>query len=252
MLNYIKAELYRNFNRAYFWVFTLALSALTLILNIMLKIENSENFLKNSGLTAYADAVIVVLIIPVFFVPVFVDMVTSEEYKNLTLRNVVVFGMNRTKLIISKFLASAILGTASLAIILTTFLGSATIFFGIGNNFPGNINQDIVKFLVGSVLWLGAMAVGTLIGLVIKNNNIFAVTYILIFALFNQILKLLDFFGFKGSKYIYDVLITTHIGIIQQPNVTNNQLGVASLIGVIYIIVFLTLGSLYFNREEIK
>lgn len=252
MLNYIKAELYRNFNRAYFWVFTLSLAALTLILNIILRIESADSFLKNAGLTAYVDAVVVVLIIPVFFIPIFVDMITSEEYKNLTLRNVVVFGMNRTKLLISKFLASAILATSSLVIILTIFLGSATILFGLGSNFPGNIKQDIVKFLIGAVLWLGAMAVGTLIGLMIKNNNIFAVTYILIFSLFNQLLKLLDFFGFKGSKYIYDVLITTQIGIVQQPNVTNNQLGVAALIGVIYIIAFLTLSSLYFNREEVK
>lgn len=252
MLNYIKAELYRNFNRAYFWLFTLFLSVLPLIFNIFLRIESQDNFLVNAGLTAYIEGVMVALSVPVFFVPIFNDMVTSEEYKNLTLRNVVTFGMNRTKIVLSKFLASTILAVTSLVIILTTFLGSATILFGLGSNFPENIKVNTIKFLVAVVLWIAAMAVGTLLALMIKNNNIFAVVYVMVFAIFNQILRVLEFFGFKSSKYIYDLLITTQLDIVKQKNVTNNQLGTAALIGLIYIIVFLILSSVYFNRQEVK
>lgn len=249
MLNYIKAEVYRNFNRMYFWMFTIILSGFPLVLNIVGKVKGG---LRGLGLTEYMDGIVIMLSVPVFIAIVFIDMTTAEEHKNLTLRNVVTFGLNRTKIVLSKFIVSTILAVSSGAIILTITLGSGTILFGLGSNFPGDIKMNIIKVLVASVLWGGAISVGIFLALVVKNNNAFSFIYIMIFMFFNLILKMLIFFKFTAFKYLYDVLITTQLSVIKQQNATNHDLGTAALIGVIYILVFLALSAVYFNKQEVK
>ena len=82
MINYIKAELYRNFNRVYFWWYTFAIAAFTLLANILLKISSvSENAI---SLVELIEISTHMLILPIFLIPAIVEMVTAEENKNLT------------------------------------------------------------------------------------------------------------------------------------------------------------------------
>src|SRR5690554_1283237 len=131
MINYIKAELYRSFNRVYYWNSIIFTSILGMLASISIK----TNSLDNMGLVALMYLGIRVISMPVFLVVFFIDMITSEENKNLTLKNVVTSGLHRNKIILSKIAATIILSVIAAIIILTVYLGTGWIFLGLGDNF---------------------------------------------------------------------------------------------------------------------
>lgn len=251
MLNYIKAELYRNFNRLYFWLFTGILAGGLLAINVLVKIASLYGLTGNIGgynVGTAIEGLIVMIIVPVFLVIVFVDMVTAEEHKNLTLRNTISFGLNRKKVILSKFITSAILAFISAIIILTVFLGSTAMFFGVGS--VSSVNT--MKLLAALALWSGALAVGLLLALIFKNGNVFSFMYLITFAGAPIILKILISLGLTKFEAVNNILITTQLSRISEASAINSDVGTAVLIGVVYIIVFLALSMVYFDKEEVK
>lgn len=248
MLNYIKAELYRNFNRALFWVFTGITAGLALLINIILKM----NHVPGMGLTSLVEGTVYMLTAPVFLAITFVDMITAEEQKNLTVRNVVSFGMTRSKLILSKLSASIILAFISALMILIVFYGSGTILFGLGKDFPGHIQTNLIKMLVSIPLWIAAIAIGTFLSLVFSNNTIFAFVYVGVFLVTANVIKLLAVLVSSKFMNVYNILITPQLQKLGSSAVTSHDLTFAVLSGVIYTIIFTILSILYFERKEVK
>lgn len=248
MINYIKAELYRNFNRLYFWMFTACLAGFCLFINSLFKIYNAPVY----SVEIYFEGMAHVLVGPIFMVVAFMDMITAEEQKNLTIRNVVSFGMNRSKIVLSKFTATVILAFISEIIILAVLLGSAVIFFGVGTAFSISFSNYMIRFGVATVLWVAAIALGTLLSLIIKNSTIFAFVYSGIFIIINQGIKILMIVGVKNLDHIYNSLITTRLSMLSSPTITSNDLSTSLLIGVMYTIIFLVLGIICFNKQEVK
>lgn len=256
MLNYIKAELYRNFNRAYFWVYTGFMAILPLIFNIFTK---TTKFSSNMNLTALFEFANAIIVAAVYLILPMVDIATAEEEKNLTLKNVVSFGVSRNKLIISKVIVATILSIISAVIILTVFFVSGTILFGVGQDFTMNIAIDYMRRLSGTtILLIGAISVCTFLSFVIKNNNVFAFVYAGIFSILGKVILLLSKFVSAKFQYIYDILITTQLSNLTRQDlrvfveVTNSQLISAALIGILYTVVFIGLTMMYVKNKEIK
>lgn len=251
MLNYIKAELYRNFNRVYFWGYTFSIAAFALLINILLKISNvSETVISLAELIEISTHM---LTLPVFLIPAIVEMVTAEENKNLTNKNILSFGLSRNKFVLSKIIVSIILSTIAAVIILTLFFGSGTLLFGIGKSFSISLVINFVKrLLVSTLLWISSIAICTFLALIIKNTTTFAFIYAIIFVTFSKIIKLLSSFVSDKFHYIYDILISTQINKLSAPELTNPTLISAALIGIVYTIVFTVLTMLYVKNKEIK
>ncbi|WP_315121113.1 ABC transporter permease [uncultured Clostridium sp.] len=256
MLNYIKAELYRNFNRAYFWVYTGFMAIFPLIINIFIK---TTKFASNMNLTVLFEFANAIIIAAIYFVLPMVDIATAEEEKNLTLKNVAAFGVSRNKLIMSKVIVATILSIIASVIILTVFFGSGTILFGVGQSFTLNIALDFMRRLsAATILWIGAISVCTFLAFVIKNNNVFAFVYAGIFSILGIIILLLSKFVSDKFQYIYNILITTQLKNLTRDDltvfveVTNSQLSYAALVGIIYTIVFIGLTMMYVKNKEIK
>ena len=127
MFNYIRAELYRNFNRKHFWMFTGVLAALPLAIIIL----GRGNNVQGVNFSMLLNSSLYMLSVPVFLIAMIVDMVTAEENKFQTMRNVIAFGVPRYKFILSKIIVSVILAFTSAVIILGVFYGVAAILFGI-------------------------------------------------------------------------------------------------------------------------
>jgi ABC-2 type transport system permease protein len=248
MLNYIKAELYRVFNRLYFWVFTGSIAALALLLNIVLKI----NHVKGMGLTTLIENTATAVGVPVFLVIVLVDMITSEEQKNLTLRNVVSFGMSRSKMIISKIISCVILMFIAAFIILTVCYGSGTILFGLGSTFPGAIKISLLKLLIAVPLWIAAISLGTLLAVVFSNNTAFAFIYAGVFVVVKGIIKLLAILVSSNFMKVHALLITTQLDKVGSGAATNQDFVTAIVSGIIYTAIFVVLTLVYFERKEVK
>lgn len=248
MLNYMKAELYRHFNRSLFWIYTGVIAALALGLNILFKSTTTDGI----GLTDSFVIITQMLILPVFLVATFIDMSTSEEQKNLTLKNAVSFGVPRSKIALSKVIITVILSFIAAAIILTVFWGSGLIFFGVGEGSSQIIGDAAVRILTALPLWIGAISVGTFIAIVINNNTAAAFVYAGAFTVISSIFNLLTMIVSDKFSYISEFLITSQLSNLKVPNLPIEALLKAAGIGIAYTILFTCLSMLYIKRKEIK
>lgn len=248
MFNYIRAELYRNFHRAYLWIYTGILASLSLLMVVVAKINNLPDF----DLTSLLDITTLLLTFPVFLVAAIIDMVTAEEQKNQTLRNIVTFGLSRAKTILSKLIVSVILAFFVAFIVLTVFYGSGTILYGLGKGFPDEAVNDLLTILAAVPLWIGALSVGTFLALAINNNTIFSFVYAGLFLLTSHVVQLLTLLVSDKFKYIHKILITTQLKKLQAPNLTSQDTACAVLIGLAYTVVFAGISVLYFKKKEVK
>jgi len=250
MINYIKAELYRNFNRLYYWNFVILISIAGLLLNIIIKITAVSDHMSLVGVMTMG---IQVINVPIFLVIMMVDMITSEENKKLTLKNIVSFGVARNKIILSKIIATTILSAIAALIILTVFLGSSTILFGLGEDFSISILKDFSLRLLAAVpLWIAGISIGTLLSLAIKNNTIFALIYAGLFTVSGLVLQMLSNLISEKFMYIHKILITTNLMNLRYDVVGKDTLIFAAIVGIVYTILFTILSILYFSKMEVK
>lgn len=248
MLNYIRAELYRNFNRAYLWVFTGILVTLSLAVVILCKANNIPNI----SLIFLLDTSLLMLSVPVFLVAAMLDMVTAEEQKNQTMRNTITFGLSRHKIVLSKVITSVILALISAFIISIAFFGSGAVLFGLGQDFSLKISNDLLRLLAALPLWIGAISVGTFFAIVISNSTVFGFVYAGIFLMTSKVIQLLSIIVSDKFNYIQNILITTQLSKLAKPTATAHDITCSVLIGVMYTVIFTLLSILCFKNKEIK
>ncbi len=245
MINYIRAELYRSFKRLYFWNLVGIISILALLVNTFVVVPNANfELLLIMGIQ--------MLSVPVFLVFMIIDMVTGEEIKNLTLKNVVAFGISRNKLVLSKIIVTVILSFIAAIIILTVFLGSGAMLFGV-KDVPLDLFKDFLLRLLAAIpLWIGAISVGTMMSFIFTNYTLCGFVYAGAFVVIGPILKLLSTFVSDKFIYIYNILITTQLKSLSAQTVTNNDLISAVITGIIYSVVFIILSMMCLSKKEVK
>lgn len=248
MFNYIKAELYKSFNRMYFWMFTGVMVALGLIVTIVSKSNN----LSGVSLSMLLDTTLFVLSMPVFILACIVDMITAEENKHQTMRNVITFGVPRHKIILSKLIVSVILAFIAAFITLTAFYGSAAVLFGIDEGVAVVLPKVATRLLAAVPLWMGAISIGTFLGMAINSNTLFSLAYAGTFFLTSKIIFVLSYFVSEKFTELNKYLITTRLAGLKAPNLTSSELWTSALIGLAYTVAFAVISMLYFNKKEVK
>lgn len=248
MFNYIKAELYRNLNRPYIWTYSLIFAGLTLALNIILKLARVPNMDLGSVFALLNQ----LMILPIYLVAASIEISTSEEQKNLTLKNTVTFGIPRSIIALSKVIVAIIISFIVAIIIYTVYLGSGAILFGIN---PGNstvIADTCIRILAALPAWIGAISVGTLLALMINNPTSAAFSYAGVFVGVSPIVDLLRTFVSHKFDIVKEVLLTTQLKSLSAEVVTSDVLIKAVLIGIIYTVLFTGLSMVYIKKKEIK
>ncbi len=248
MLNYIKAELYRNFNRSYFWVYTIVIAALSLGLNMLMKVTAAQDV----TLAFLFEIILQALFLPVFLVAAFIETTTAEESKNLTLKNAIAFGIPRPKIALSKVIVTVVLSAVAAVIIFTVFFGSGFILFGIGEGSGKMIGIASIRILTALPLWIGAISVGTFIAIVINNSTAAAFVYAGAFTVISAALNLLQLLVSDKIAYVSEYLITSQLASLKAPELANAALLKAAGIGIGYTILFTCLSMLYIRRKEIR
>jgi ABC-2 type transport system permease protein len=248
MFNYIKAELYRNFNRLYFWVFTGSIAAFALFINITGKINNIDGM----SMSVLLQVSVTMLAMPVFLIAGIVDMVTAEENKFQTMRNVITFGVPRYKLVLSKLMVSIILASISAFIILGLFIGSAAMLFGIDQGVSVLLPKVFIRILTAIPLWIGAISIGTFLAIAINNNTLFGFAHAGIFFLTSKLIYLLSHIVSDRIAILNKYLITTRIGLLKAEEIASSELWLSAFIGLTYTVVFAVLSVIYFNKKEVK
>jgi|GEM_PF-313706 len=257
MLNYIKAELYRTFNRKYFYFFTGILAVLALGLNILLKLVGTKDnvTLINAIALPVTDYL---LLFPILLLVMIVDMIYTEEYKNGTLKNVVSFGMSRSKLVFGKFIAIIILAFIAYFFVLITFFVSSAVIFGIGH-YSNRIspityfNIIATRYCAGILLWVAVIAVSLLVSIFVNSYNTFIYSYIGIFLILPIAINLLSRIIDKNIAKINYFLITGCISLVSTYNgVDKGDVFWAIAVGLVYIVVCLSLSVVWFSKKDVK
>lgn len=126
MLNYIKSEFYRILHGKAIYAVTLVLTALTIVLNATLC-----GFGSMDGEFPYATAhytftsLIGSMYIFFYAALIIVSLLTSEESKNGTLKNVVAGGISRSQIFLGKCVVCGAMAFLSGAVVMTGFIVSA-------------------------------------------------------------------------------------------------------------------------------
>ena len=246
MLNYIRADIYRNLNRKYFWIYTGIIAAMAVLVTVLFKVTNG---IAGKDFNLVLNIATQTFTLPIYLVGAFVEMATSDEQKNQTFKNVVSFGVTRNTIAISKVITSVILSILSAFIILTAFSISGLILLGGPSDF---LSEFLIRFSLASVLWIGAISIGTFIALVFNSSNISAFVYMGIFAMTKNIISILSILVWDKFSYLNNFLISTKLNILAKEPLIMENIGPAILVGVIYTIVFTGLSMLYLRKKEIK
>ena len=252
MRNYIKAELYRSFNRVYFWGMTVGLALTALLFNALLLYMNYK-WDQSISLAYLMEAGIMILSAPYYLLIVFADMITSEEQKNLTLKNVIGSGLSRSKMYLGKLIATFILAFISAGIILGAYLGSGLVLFGLGDTFSMGLLQDFSLRIVAAIpLWISGIALVTFLAMLIKNNTLFAMAYGFGVSFIPIVLHLLGNFVAEIFTVIYDYLPTTQFKLLTEIDVLTSAQFMESVgAGIIHTLIFVVIGLIYTKRKTI-
>ncbi len=246
MLNYIKAELYKDLNRLSYKITILILVLLSVTANVLFT---------GPKVTALESMYMAMNCLPavVFLIMMYIDV--TEELKDKTLRNTLTSGLSREKLYISKLIIPIIISFITCIFILVFFVGSTLLFLKSGNLSSAILTNLLLRLLCAIPLYIAAISFGVLLSFILKNQYAFAYTYIGIFALMGTFIKLLCAFVSNKFYGIYNILITTNISVltpVKNSNLTSLQMLHSIGLGFAYTIIFTIIGIIIFRKIEIK
>ncbi len=151
MANYIKSEFYRILHDKTIYVFTLVMTALTVFLNLVLYLFQTFTPEFRYGNTNYTFSLLIgsmqLFYIGAFLVAAFLS---SDEYKSGVLKNVVAGGIGRIQILLGKCIVYGITATASAAVILMGFIGSAQMLLGWNPAVPVDAVHPLRVLLLGT------------------------------------------------------------------------------------------------------
>lgn len=248
MLNYIKADLYKALNRAYMYVFLGVMVVLAFSVNLLIRIYSPQ---MTAG--SIMQISIGMLMVPIFLVLMNVDVISGDDVREHTFKNILSYGVPRSKLYVANIMASVILAFIIFSITLMVLLGSAFLFLEPGKIVTAAFLKDyFLRILAAIPLYIAAISFGTLLSIIIKSNNAFGFAYAMIFVAFAPIIKAVASLISYKIMILYNVLITAQITNLTQRAVSNGALFEAALTGIIYTAIFTIIGIIVFNKKEIK
>lgn len=250
MRNYIRAELYRNIRRAYFINFTLITSIIAILGNLLIYIVAATKLVEFSFAFEIGRPL---LMIPLFLVIIFVEMVFYEEFRNSTIKNAVSLGLDRKKLVVAKTLVEIILAFISASIILLVYFISARLMAG-----PDKLDLTIVNNFIYSLLgalpiWIAGIAIANFLGLTIESEFMKGLSYIGLISLLPNIIKIIG--NIYGSNTLINIGLKTSLNKTITEIVNSSypqEIMLEGLIkGAIFFIVFTTLTILVFDKKDL-
>ncbi len=254
MLNVIKSEIYKTGRRAYLYIFVGVISALGLALGVMFAVANrvrpAEYY---TGFESVAAIVIMMLSAGIYFTLPFVDMVFSEEYKNLTMKNMVSYGTPRTSIYLGKLAVEILFALLGLAVMMTIILGGAFLLMGTqdmakSTEMLGNL---LVRLAVSIPLWIGALCTGNMLAFLIRNSVMYVMIFLAWFGVVPEVLKglgaLVDPVFYQIRSCMIPPLFDLMPGALSLDSIVR-----CVVVGLAHAVVFTVIGVLLFRKKEIK
>ena len=109
-----------------------------------------------------------------------------------------------------------------------------------------------IRLLIAVPLWIGAISIGTFLGIVINNNTLLGFAYAGIFLLTSKVILVLSYVVSDKFMILNKYLITTRLTDLKNLDLTASDIWTSVIIGIAYTVVFTAMSMLYFNKKEVK
>ena len=186
MIKLIRADLYKTFHRAYFYVMLLCLAGLAVVINLYLFRPAGS-----SVSTSWTMVIGYLLPYPAFLMPMLVDIVTAEEIKEHTMKNTLSFGTGRVQLYISKVITSILLGILLGAVAIGLYCGSSALFLAHDAAFTDTMIRDFFgRVAAACTVYLAGIAASTFFAILLKRNSLYIFAYLLFLFLPQYLLRI--------------------------------------------------------------
>ncbi|WP_243112809.1 MULTISPECIES: ABC transporter permease [Acutalibacteraceae] len=237
----IRADLYKVFHRPFFYFLLAGMSALALLVNFSISRLSAGNTVYNSWMVVLAYF----LSWPVLLMPVLVDLVGAEEFKEHTLKNSVSFGLNRTKLYCSQVTVSVILGILVGAVALGAYCGSSLLLLKQDPSFTGAFAADFFRRVgVSCIGYAAAIPIAAFLAMMLQKNSLFVFAFYAVIYLPQLLLNLFHLSGL--SKYF---LLMPQFNLIAAG--TPGQMTASAAVFAATAVFFVMIGAVFFRKKDI-
>lgn len=260
MANYIKSEFYRVTRGNAIYVFTLILTALCVLFNVILfgfrKMDQGFPY----ATVHFSLTTIIGSMRSVFYAAlIVVAFLSTDEYKNGAMKNTIAGGISRSQIFIGKCVVCGVAALVSAAIILVGYIGSAYVLLegeasyalevvlkGMAANLPAAfaslilavalyciVNREMQAVIWWFVIMCGVPTVSFFLGLRIE--------------FFNKIAEWMPF-----NYLMYEVSFVFSESKIEALWMTPQGLAKCLIAGTIGMIVFIVAGTAIFRKKDIQ
>lgn len=240
MLKLIRADLYRIFHRPFFYCLLCGMAVLAFFVNFSLAHVSSSNTVTSSWMVI----LVYFLSWPVLLMPLLIDLVGAEEYKEHTLKNSVSYGFNRMKLYSSQLIVSTILGVIVGAVALGAYCGGSVLFLKQDVSFTAAFASDFFQRIgVSFIGYVAAIPIAAFLAVILQKNSLFVFAFYAFMFMPQYILKLIR------MPQLSNYLLMTQFGRISTGSVEQMMSSCFVFLGT--GILFSILGILFFRKKDI-
>lgn len=258
MNHYLSAEMYRTVHRRYLY-WTLGLCALVLLGVISLFVY-ANSTVSDPEQMAHSEFLFLFFVqflpsVGLYFTLLIGDMTFSEEHKVQTMRNSIFYGIPRMTIYLGKFINCLIFCFAMMVVLLAVAFGLSAAMMGIGPTFQTSIS-NFGMMLAGCIpLWIAGAALAVALYCNIPSANLAAFSFIGIFVVPSNILKLSALMTQKEIfTEINRLFITARLDQLASGTASEDPYFLITcwITGLVFTAIFLIAGYIGFVRKEIK
>lgn len=241
MIKSIHSDLYRTFHRMYMFVLLISMAGLAVAVNIAISTGSAET----ASVSTSWGLVLGMFSFPMFLLPMLVDIVFAEEYKEHTLKNTVSSNTDRAVLYISKNITAILLGILLAAVTYAVWCGSSLIFLHHDVHFTSEFIQDFFTRIAAVCSdYIACIAVASFFAMLLKRSSLFVFAYygVVFFAKY-------IFMLFKVPS-LNKYLLSEQVIVFEQGSMAQMQNSI--LICLITFVVFTVLGAIFFKKQDVS
>ena len=172
----MRADLYKTFRRPFFYLFLAGMAVLAVSVN--LSISRMATAEARTVTSSWGVVLAYFLSWPMLLMPVLVDLVSAEEYKEHTLKNSAASGLSRAGLYLSKAATAAVLGVALGAVALGAYCGSSLLLLRWDPAFTAAFAADFFRRVGMSCIgYAAAIPLAAFLAMLLQKNSLFVFAY---------------------------------------------------------------------------
>ncbi|MGG7078317.1 ABC transporter permease [Clostridium sardiniense] len=244
MLNFIKAELYKQFKLPLIYVINTVLATGLILLCLSFNSVESDMATKGFILDRIGGVFPVIAMFLTVFTSVFLD-----DYRYGTLKNIMSSDISRSKYYIGKLIVQTIMGLITSAVcLIALFIG--LFLLPSGDNLGVYVKSFLLRCLCVIPIYIALLSFIDLLVVMLRKGSVYLAYYLVPVALSIAFGILSSFSSiFENLKYLS---IQYALIPLVDMSATNEQMIYAIVLGVFWTIVFTGLGLTIFKNREIK